>query len=474
MSTVVVPATSYLTKLPPEIIFMIIECGLLYTNDKWSLRWSCRILYYMIPFQKLSLTISRLHIDQYLFTQYPLFLLRHLVWEELGIRALCEFCHDQSDENLPERSKLLADSEASTGPLQFMPVDCLEWRKHIRIRNGEEYEDDNDDDDEQSLDFRPPDPWLSDWLEKDIRRMRCLKSITVRIRRRNNEYKAGVIGCHKDSTDHYYHKSLGVAIALLILSRLRRQIQELNLSIIVPQLGFGSLSLKDKDAFRYLTSLSICVFNANDVSRMEDDILILCIQAAKSLKSLKLCFPCFPTPEYFIDSGSPLPWNAVFVRKLFNEPRWPYLESFHIIGNSRLINIHNDGSQDETNRNSYNALTNDSLLPIANLGKQLRILHMEGCRVNYRDLRLMRDKNIFPNLECIKIHFQSYRAVDRFVPPDELLAFLKRSIPEYRFEASVKGTSRRNGWDLLWINTKGVDSQACWMCFPPLARWEIM
>ncbi|KAI1130874.1 hypothetical protein F5Y10DRAFT_262815 [Nemania abortiva] len=506
-------AFSLLLEMPLEICYYLTE-ELLRIEDLKLLRLACRP-YVIITRHTLfrHLTISRMHIDQYRFSRFPLLLVRELLWEELDSKTLYKFCHDESSAIPTAQDKMLASEwRPSIGPVEPMAL-CHKWNKIQRHTNcGNQYEHrwaghwndpdwgnwdeypeypDPDDEDEDSHrhcgGWNEPSEkstckglirWWSDELFRGIKHLYNLKTITIRIRRHSSRQMASRNRLDEEEAQRYLIESLGMTIALLTICQPETMIQNLNLAVAVPQLGHQDTFLNQTRIFEYLTTMSICVFPTSDISRIKEDMFVPCIQAAKMLRKLRLCFPqkAFSKPDPERPDFAPIPWDVVFVSKLFNKPHWRYLRSFHLLSLSRFIDVNNDGH--ETTSGNYRVLNDGRILmPIANLGPQLCKLQMTNCQVSHEDLRWIRDEQMFPDLESILLNQTIYnggRGDTIFSTVDKVLAYLRERITDEEFEATYwEGKNRDEYGDVIQINTRYNNrvpgwynwwAPECWLC----------
>ncbi|KAI1146318.1 hypothetical protein F4825DRAFT_472720 [Nemania diffusa] len=386
------PSPLHILELPVEVWFMIIQY--LSLEELKPLRFTCRSSAALVaPRRFARLPISRLHNDQDKFeqaTRNPALAscVKEIIWHEFHSNRLEQFPHVKNP---------------------------ITKRENVE-------------------------------LERGIGRLENLTTITVRLEegRRKYEEKRKFLSPHQ-LYDKYLSKSLGVTIALVALYHPSCNVRTLNIATMVPVLGAGAQSLlaRDTQAFQHLTSISICPFPRNRRYDMKDDIFIRCIQAAKQLENLQICFPGSNTLSFCWDLKR---WNMRFVRTLFNEAHWPCLVSFRMKRYScfnLLDRPLSHGERDMFDIRDYK----ESLIPwieecttkaIANLGPRLRELHLHNCMVGWEVLNLLRDRQIFPELKSIIISshdswiFREFRAA-----PETVLAYLGMEITEAQFKDSI-------------------------------------
>lgn len=376
------PPSPSILALHYDIFWIIIKQGELEIQDLKSLRRVCRQLEITTkPIFFSRLKLSRAYEDQDKFREFPLQFVKEIIWEEE--------CWGEFDRSLAIPPKPFAELVTNPESLGFSAKQA-------------------------------PRSWWSDWFLYGMKSMQSLTTITIRIERgpnkRHSSYdnplnRHGRYRHLRLSTNSYdrtyclttalvhnltYFDSFGIAVAFLALCQHTSRITNLNLAIVVPQLGYGVVCLRDWQAFRNLTTISICVIPNVGKYPINRDITILFIQAAKRLINLKLCFPSDPDyygDDYRNDKGISIPWRVAFVSNLFDKPHWPLLHSFHILNHSRFINTNNDN----LNRDNYSVLKNGGMVPISKLGAELRTLQMDNCCVNYVDLQWIRERRCFLN-----------------------------------------------------------------------------
>ncbi|TRX93782.1 hypothetical protein FHL15_005458 [Xylaria flabelliformis] len=154
--------------------------------------------------------------------------------------------------------------------------------------------------------------------------------------------------------------------------------------------------IQDSQAFQYLTTIHICAGPVERDYYSPDGTLGRCLQQAKNLRSLKLCFPDVPSKE----SSRPFT-SGNYLEMLFIEANWPHLHSLH------LINV----------------------LGIYGLGfvKKVRHLTLDDCEVTAASLDRFRKLELYTQLESITI--RSRPVYEEFpqilVSEARVLAFLK-------------------------------------------------
>ncbi|KAI0870655.1 hypothetical protein GGS24DRAFT_97263 [Hypoxylon argillaceum] len=305
-------------------------------------------------------------------------------------------------------------------------------------------------------------------FERGIGHMENLTTITVRMEEgwRRYEEKRKFLSPHL-LYDKYGSKSLGVTIALMALYHPSCNVRTLNLATMVPVLGAGGQSLlaRDTQAFQHLTSISICPFPRKKRYDMKDDIFIRCIQAAKQLENLQICFPRIMTSY----SGWGIErWTMRFVRTLFNEAHWPCLVSFRMKRYPWLNLL--DRPLSDIERSIFDIRDyKESLIPwieecttkaIANLGPRLRELQLHHCLVGYKLLKLLREKQAFPELKSIVLsHVDIGNRREFRVAPETVLAYLGMEITEAQFQNSLRPWFR-----LLTFHTTEDVIPKCWLC----------
>ncbi|KAI0185475.1 hypothetical protein EV127DRAFT_412187 [Xylaria flabelliformis] len=157
------------------------------------------------------------------------------------------------------------------------------------------------------------------------------------------------------------------------------------------------LNAPNSEAFQYLTTINICAAPIHRDYYSQYGTLGRCLQKAKNLRNLKLCFPDVPSTKCSSSFSS-----ANYLDDLFTEVNCPHLHSLHIV--------------------------NASYFGGPYWLKTVRYLTLDDCDVTPRSLDWFRTSKLFTQLESVTIRS---RPVSEDFPPRILvsearvLAFLK-------------------------------------------------
>ncbi|KAI0428646.1 hypothetical protein F5Y09DRAFT_357600 [Xylaria sp. FL1042] len=236
----------------------------------------------------------------------------------------------------------------------------------------------------------------SDWVAAGINNMRNLRTIIGRPIRR---YRNIPHGSHEDRAEQYtcqiseYWKTrrpcgLGWRMVHPIVWHLPYWCKQ----PILNSIAGTSVDIVDARAFSYLTTMDIWV---DMQPHRSGRALEQCLQAAKSMRDLKLRF-----------QGGTYHQTGFFLRSLLDAAHWPSLHSFYMYGGMIVQDI-------------------------ANLGPQLRCLTLDECEeATYGFLNEIRENQSFPQLESIIFRCRNRHAALKLpVSQARILSFLRNESP---------------------------------------------
>ncbi|KAI1735304.1 hypothetical protein F4680DRAFT_470069 [Xylaria scruposa] len=194
-------------------------------------------------------------------------------------------------------------------------------------------------------------------------------------------------------------------VALSALSQPWSKVRTLNLDTRFPGSDVWRAPLEDSPAFRYLTTINICVVPKRKeyIWGSEYGTLVHFLQHARNLRSLKLCFLDVRYEEGPRESSD----SAGFLNGLFSDyVKWPHLHSLHIVNVPHL---------------SRTFLVADPL-------ERLRHLTLDNCDVTSQDLKWLRRGRELSQLESITIRSRRFSSDYHLVTETRLLAFLANRV----------------------------------------------
>ncbi|KAI1825537.1 hypothetical protein F4861DRAFT_194841 [Xylaria intraflava] len=171
-----------------------------------------------------------------------------------------------------------------------------------------------------------------DWIANGVVRMPNLTTITVRpmpftrsFRRRDITYMAGHFAVTGSLVDGMYG-SLGLKLMLPTLHQQGCRVRALNIEENPTRRTLAALSLDDMNAFKNLTSISICFGLDSMQSEQSWQPLMRCLQSANKLQTLKICFQQAMRTCHASDGAA-----QTFVNLLFSVCCWPHLSTLQLV-----------------------------------------------------------------------------------------------------------------------------------------------